>query len=329
MRVTFYQRRPQSGDFSIERLFNDIRKALPKNIHKEVKISHFHSKGFFRRVYNIFEAPFFQGDINHITGDVHFLTIFLSKKKTLLTIHDLVSVHRLYGWQRKIFFFFWYWLPLKRVAMVTVISESTKIELLKYVKISPGKIRVIYNCISDIFKPFQKEFNNVKPVILQIGTGSNKNIDRVIAALQGICCHLRIIGSLNEEQLSSLDAKKIEFSYDTNISDEKVYEEYCQCDVLIFVSTYEGFGLPIIEAQATGRPVITSNILSMAEVAGNTACLVDPFNVKSIKKGIHRIISDSTYREKLVKEGLKNAGRFEATKIAQSYSSIYHSIINK
>lgn len=323
MKVTFYHRRPQVAWFSIERLFADVRRALPEGIDAKVSVSRFPSRGFFWRVYNMFEAAFRQGNVNHITGDVHFLAYFLRGKRTLLTIHDLVSVHRLKGWRRAIFFFFWYWLPIKRVAVVTVISESTREDLLRHIKVNPEKVRVIYDCVSDDFKPIEKEFNAAKPVVLQIGTGSNKNLQRVVKALQGISCHLRVIGNLDEDQLMALREYGIEYSFVFNISDAQILDEYCQCDMLVFASTYEGFGLPIVEAQATGRPVVTSNILSMAEVANDTACLVDPFDVVSIRSGILKIINDPTYRKELVQRGFENARRFLPKKIAQEYADIY------
>ena len=97
-------------------------------------------------------------------------------------------------------------------------------------------------------------------------------------------------------------------------------------DLLVFVSTYEGFGLPILEAQATGRPVITSNVLSMPEVAGDSACLVDPFDVSSIRKGILKVINDPAYREKLIKRGFENVKRFQPDKIAEQYADIYRGL---
>ena len=79
----------------------------------------------------------------------------------------------------------------------------------------------------------------------------------------------------------------------TNLSQEAIIQQYIDCDMLSFVSTYEGFGMPIIEAQAIGRPVITSNIGAMKEVALDTACLVDPYDVESIKNGIQKLIREN------------------------------------
>ena len=327
LRVTFYQRRPQEANHSIERVFADVRQSLPNDIEAKVAVSRFVSKGLWRRVFNVFEAPLRQGDVNHITGDVHFLTYFIRGKRTLLTIHDLVCVHRLKGWRRAMLLFCWYWLPIRRAAVVSVISESTKTDLLRHIKVDPRKVRVVHDSVSAVFQPDFREFRIKKPVILQIGTGANKNVERVAQALQGISCHLRVVGKLGEDQIKVLKECGVEHSSASNISDVQVVDEYRQCDILVFVSTYEGFGLPIIEAQATGRAVITSNVLSMPEVAGDAACFVDPADIESIRAGILKVISDSEYRDELVRRGFENVKRFQSKQIAKQYVDIYRELI--
>jgi len=326
LRVILYQRCQQGANFSIERLFSEIGRKFSKEIDAVVAISRYPSKGFFPRLYNMVEAVFKQGDVNHVTGDVHFLTILLRKKRTLLTIHDLVTVHRLRGWQKAIFIFFWYWLPIKRCSMTTVISEFTRQDLIRHIKINPSKVRVVYDCISADFKFDQKTFNSVKPVILQVGTKENKNIIRVVQALKGILCHFRVIGKLNEKQTAILERYKIDYSSVFNISDSQIVEEYRRCDMLVFASTFEGFGMPIIEAQATGRPVVTSNVCSMPEVAGGAACLVNPYDVQDIKCGLIKVMTDRDYRNMLISKGYSNSRNFKPEYIARQYEQIYKEI---
>ncbi len=80
-------------------------------------------------------------------------------------------------------------------------------------------------------------------------------------------------------------------------------EAYHRADIVSLVSTYEGFGMPIIEGQAIGRAVIAGNVASMPEIAGDGACLVDPYDVPAIRTGILRIINDPEYRESLIARG--------------------------
>jgi glycosyltransferase involved in cell wall biosynthesis len=95
---------------------------------------------------------------------------------------------------------------------------------------------------------------------------------------------------------------------------------------VVFASTYEGFGMPIVEANATGRPVVTSNIGPMPEVAGSAACLVDPFDCSSIREGIVRVIGDADYRSHLVAGGFENVKRFQADVIAAQYAAVYREV---
>ncbi len=327
MKVTYYHRQPQKNNTSIERVFETVRKALPAGLRYEVAVARYESRGFWPRIWNTIEAIFRQGDVNHITGDVHYLAYFLRKKRTLLTIHDCVTLERLKGLRQKVFLFLWYWLPARRSALVSVISESTKQELLRYLRCPPEKIRVVHDPVSDDFQLHPVEFNVRKPVVLQVGTGQNKNLLRVAKALQGIPCHLRIIGSLSDEYTRKLRECGLEYSSAAGISDAQVVEEYQNCDMLVFVSTYEGFGLPVVEANAIGRPVVTSNILSMPEVAGNAACLVDPLDVDDIRKGILRIIEDADYREQLIQHGFDNVKRFRPEAIAAQYVELYRELM--
>ncbi|MGA2032741.1 MAG: glycosyltransferase family 1 protein [Thermoguttaceae bacterium] len=326
MQVTFFHRRPQEDQISVERVFAQVRAALPAMVEPRVAESTFRSRGFWPRLYNAIEAVFRQGDVNHVTGDVHFLDILLAKKKTLLTIHDCVVLERLHGLRWWLFFFFWYWLPARRASIITVISRSAKRELLRYLRCDPAKIRVVHNPCPREFHPAPRPFNEQNPLILQVGTRSNKNLLRLAEALRGIRCRLRIVGRLTDEQIGKLQDCRIDYSAVAEISDDEIADEYRRCDMLVFVSTYEGFGMPIIEAQATGRPVVTSNIFSMPEVAGAAAALADPFDAASIRATVLRVIRNGDYRAALIRRGYENTKRFSPRQIALQYAALYREL---
>ena len=328
MKVVQFQRKPNHYSYSIERLFGDIRSSLPGDIDVEVCVSRFSSKGLWRRVYDICRAASKQGDINHITGDVQFITYLLRRRSTILTIHDCVTLERLDGIRYWVFWFLWYWLPAKRSAIITVISESTKKELQRHLRHVRPRIEVIPDCVSAEFQPHEKGFNKDCPRILQVGTKKNKNIERVAASLEGLTCSLVIIGRLSEEQSIALQKHRIEYENYIGIGRDDMVAQYQQADLIMFASLYEGFGLPILEANAVGRPVIASRLYSMPEVGGNAACYIDPYDVSAIRKAVEKIINEPEYRKQLIENGIRNVRRFTPEAVAQKYAVLYRTMHN-
>ena len=281
------------------------------------------ARGIWRRVANIAWAARHRRDVNHVTGDVHYLALGLPRSRTILTIHDCHSLERLRGWKRWLLRLFWYDLPIRRSAVVTVISAETKRQLLRHVRVPEQKIEVVPNAVAPIFEPCPRPFRAECPHILQIGTRPNKNLPRLIHALKGLKCRLKIIGPLDQELRDELARSSISYEAVTQLDEAGMFRAYCECDIVSFVSTYEGFGMPIVEAQAVERPVVTSNCSSMPEVAGAGACLVDPYNIDSIRQGFERVINDTAFRESLIKHGRANRQRFDRVEVARRYLELY------
>jgi glycosyltransferase involved in cell wall biosynthesis len=219
-------------------------------------------------------------------------------------------------------------LPLKRARKVIFISDATKWQVLEHLKLKEEQIEVIRNPVSLDYQKVETVFNKEKPVILHLGMGSNKNLENLIPALKGITCHLRLVGALRNEYRQLLEENKIEYSCVANLTDKQVVEEYKNCDIVNLTSQHEGFGMPIIEGQASNKPVVTSNISPMVEIAGDGACLVDPYNQQEIHNAYKRMIEDNDYRECVRIKGYENAKRFNVTVIAKQYASIYCKILN-
>ena len=328
--VTYYFRKPIQGYWSIEFIFKDLVNRLGSRIVPKIKVAKYVSSGLFKRLYNILEAPFFQSDINHITGDIHYISFLLAKRKTVLTVHDCGLLDRPSKLERAVLKLFWFTLPVKRVNYITCVSEFTRDQLIKHLPNFPKeKMVVIYNCVADNYVYRPKEFNKIQPRILHIGLAYNKNFFRLVQALENIPCTLVIIGRLDAAHIAALNKYHIQYEDHAGLTDAGVAEVYAGVDMLAFVSTSEGFGMPVIEANRTGRAVLTSKVTSLPEVAADAACYADPYDITSIRAGIQKIIHDDAYRNELIKKGLQNADRFNGEKIAGQYLSLYEQMLFK
>ncbi len=325
--VHYFTRKPFKEQFSIEELFAVIRSHLPEEFDSVEHQAPWYSKGLFPRLRIGLNARQNQGEINHITGDIHFIAPFLDRSKTVLTVHDCVPLTQSGGLRHSLLKLFWFWLPVRQVARITTISEKSRKELARYTGIPENRIKVIPNCVAPAFVPGEsRPIGNGPLRILQIGIRPNKNLSRVCDALEGLSCDLTIIGQLSPDQEQHLKNRNIRYTALYGLSREDLAESYRQADIVTFVSTYEGFGMPVIEAQASGTALLTSNISPMLEVAGPGACLVDPHDVDSIRRGLLRLLEDASYREAVIRSGLQNVKQYRPTAVAEKYAAIYRSM---
>jgi len=324
----FRKRRP--GAFSIESLFDNLYEKISQD--PAYKVRRFDVPSVRSVLKNIFYAREHRAAICHITGDIHYVALGLSKSTTILTIHDCVFLTRFSKWNIKYWLFKWLWydIPMRSAAIVTVISEKTKREVLRLTGEDASKIRVIPNFYDPRFRFVPKDFNTQLPRILQIGTKKNKNISRVAAALKGIPCELHIVGEIEQEDKEVLKKNDICFFIYQGLSFEELKQQYELCDMVVFASTYEGFGLPILEASAVGRPLVTSCISPMNEIAGDAASKVNPYNILDIRRGILRVIEDEAYRSQLLSNAKRIRDEYSIDRILAKYVAIYQGLpVNK
>jgi glycosyltransferase involved in cell wall biosynthesis len=322
--VYYVFRKPNPLFFSIEKIFSQVGSILKKNgvSIKYMQVPHARLAPW-NIIQNLLSLLRIKANVFHVTGDIHYAVLALPRKKTILTIHDCVFMgnpNRIKRLILKKLFLTW---PVKRASIITTISEKSKGDIINYTGCVPDKIVVIPNPLDNRFRFYEKVFNSNCPVVLFIGSTPNKNLPRVISALKGINCILEVIGKIDTDLQQKLHEEQIQFRQSAAISDDQLVKKYIECDMVLFPSMYEGFGLPIIEAQQTGRPIITSNISPMKEVSGNAACLVDPYSVQSIREGILKVIQDDDYRNILIRDGLTNAKRYNPEEIANEYFLLY------
>ena len=308
---------------SIERVFRILTNEFEKHGIEVVSTRLRFGNGLAGVLANLafFRPP--KADVYHITGHVHYVALRLPPNKTVLTVHDLGILRNRSGIRLKLIkklFFHW---PFKRLRYLTAISEATKCDMIESTGCDPKKVTVVNDPVDPGMTGRPREFNTSKPAILQIGTAPHKNLKRLIAAVKGLPCWLMIVGKPEANDIEQLRLNEIEFESLTAETDDEMRGIYERCDIVAFCSTFEGFGLPVIEAQSMGAPLITSDLAPMNEVAGEGAVLVDPHDVAQIRRAIEMIIADPNVRNTVVAQGKKNVGRFEASVIAGEYLKLY------
>jgi glycosyltransferase involved in cell wall biosynthesis len=267
--------------------------------------------------------------------------------RSVVTIHDTIHLmfpqylpnRGAYAYARTLM-----WAAAKRSDRILTVSESSKRDIIHYFNVNPDKIVVVYNALDERFsvEPTAEEIARVRErfqldhgFVLYVGNiKPHKNLVRLIEAFDGLRregfedLKLLIIG----DEISKWPAlrravhrlklhKHVRFLGFQ--SDETLASLYRLAAVFVFPSLYEGFGLPPLEAMASGTPVVTSNVSSLPEVAGDAAVLVNPYDAIDIKDGIKRVLTDPALREELRRKGLQRAREFSWERSVARTREIY------
>ena len=285
--VWYFRKKRALGNFSIE---NSFRELMPHFEGSEWQVewreASWFSEGIWNRVRIALEARRLEADIVHITGDIHFSALFMMRRKVVLTIHDNGFLEAYSGWKRWLMKKLWLDWPLRRCDRVVAVSNATKHGILEYTDFPEDQIAVIHSVVPSHFKPRTVLPTNPKHVLLHIGLAPNKNLRGHAEAIRGLDVLLRIIGEPSEADRTLLKSLGIDWEWKSRLSDDEMQEAYATSDVLLFCSTLEGFGMPILEAKAVGLPVITSDIEPMNEVGKGFATMANPFDPKSMRIAI-------------------------------------------
>ena len=323
VKITYFYRSLSSA-FSIKKVTQTITSHIDDKEELFVPYTGFNIKTIIENIRYVFKHRNKKG-INHITGEIHYCILGLIGCKSVLTIHDTVSLdfHKSSKFKWVILEWLWYKLPLKLATKVICISEETK----KYVErlTKRNDIVVIHNAVDPLIE-YSDEINTKRLSILFIGTNPNKNLKRCFEALKGIDCKVVIIGRLSYEQIKSLKSNRIEYENKFGLTDEEVREEYKKCNIVSFCSLFEGFGMPIIEANKAGSAVIASNIPVLKEVGRAGAYYVNPESIQEIRAGYMKLLFDESFRSEMVKKGVINALNYDYSKILPKWLEVYKSI---
>lgn len=254
------------------------------------------------------------------------------KAVNILTVHDFTYEYFRHGISK------WVHCISKRYSIrksdyVICISENTKKDLLKFIpQVDESKIRVIYNGVGKSFRMLDEElrYNDTdeKYLVFIGGRDKYKNFDIALETAKLVDMKLLIIGKRLSDKEIMLVNSYIGNNYSDLgfIDDEKLNQIYNKAFALIYPSSYEGFGIPVIEAQKAGCPVIAMNRSSIPEVIGNKDLLADTEDCCEFAEKV-RLLFDSEYRERTIKDGLVNSQRFCWDKTYEEYKKLYLSIL--
>ena len=274
-----------------------------------------------------------------------------TKVPSIPVFHDLNFEHYpkdLPFLERKYYRYFFPKYARKAVAIVTV-SEFSKKDIVNFYDVSPDKVNVVYNGVNEEFKPVpdsvkeevRRKLSKGCPYFIFVGAlHPRKNLARLFSAFDYFKEHhvtevkLLVVGNKKywtREIQHAYDGMKhkSEVVFSGRMTAPELRKAVASALGMAYVSYFEGFGLPIVEAFSCDTPVITSNVTSMPEVAGDAALLVDPFSVKSIAEGMEKIALDPEIRNTLVAKGRKRKKLFTWDNSATQLWEVLESLMAK
>ena len=280
----------------------------------------------------------------------HYVLPPLTRCRSVVTIHDCIHLmfpqylpnRAAYVYARASM-----WSAARQARRILTVSEASKRDIIHFFDVPPEKVVVVYNAIEERFAvtPSEEAIARVReryqlnhPFVLYVGNiRPHKNLVRLIEAFAELRTHgvgelkLLIIG----DEISKLPAlRRAVHSHKLHkhvrflgyLEDDTLAILYRLASVFVFPSLYEGFGLPPIEAMASGTPVVTSNVSSMPEVTGDAAVLVDPYNVESIVEGIARVLGDPALAAQLRRKGIARAREFSWARSVARTREVYQEV---
>ena len=277
----------------------------------------------------------------------HYVLPVLTPCRSIVTIHDCIHLvfpqylaHRLaHGYARTAL-----WTAAHRANRILTVSEASKRDILRFCQVPDDKVTVIYNAIDERFgvEPPEEEVARVReryqlhdPFIMYAGNVKpHKNLERLIDAFALLrrdgFGDLKLLITGNEiSRYATLRRAVHRYNLHKHVRflgfqpEDTLAVLYRLADVFVFPSLYEGFGLPPLEAMASGTPVVVSNVSSLPEVIGDAGALVNPYDPASIADGVRRVLTDGPLRAELTAKGLLRARAFSWEASVRHVRQIY------
>lgn len=321
IKIILIFRKKRHNCTSIEIVFDNIHNSL----NKDFQLVRYELTGnIFKDIKNLLEM---KGDVYHITGDVNYIAILLFWKNIILTVHDFGHINSLKYIKKLIYKFIWFDLPIRIANKITFVSEKTLKDCVAYYG-TRKKYNVINNAFSNaLISTDNKIEDSGRCTILQVGTKSYKNHKKVIDILSLVkdkdSFRLIIIGTLDDDDKDKLKRHSINFKNFVDLDFEDVVEIYKKSDIVTVLSSGEGFGMPVIEANASANALIISNIEPLISIANGSALIADTNKVLYISKQIEELINNHDLRNEFKAKGIANAENYRPEFIAGKYKKVY------
>lgn len=246
----------------------------------------------------------------------------------ITTVHDFTYELFVHNWMKRKLHCRQKHAAIREAQHVVCISENTRRDLLRLLPdVDPAKVSVIYNGVE------QKRFHQIEGIehqdfALFVGRRDPyKNFLQVLQPLSDLGIPLRIVGNqLSKVELAQLALSGIDYQYLGIVSTEELNRLYNQALFLCFPSQYEGFGLPILEAQMAGCPVMAFNGSSIPEVIGDPTLMLDELTSEAIAPLVERFRQPGS-RAQIIAQGLQNASRFTWDRMAEQYLELYQRML--
>ena len=280
----------------------------------------------------------------------HYVLPLLTPCRSIVTIHDCVHFmfpQYLPNRLAHTYALAAFWAATRRSTRILTVSEASKRDILRFFKVPPEKVTVIPNAIDERFRiaPAEEEIVRVREryqlsdrfVLYAGNVKPHKNLERLLDAFfilrrEGVDdLKLLIIGA---EISKYATLRRAVHRYNLHkhvrflgfVPNETLVVLYRLADAFVFPSLYEGFGLPPLEAMASGTPVLTSNVSSLPEVVGDAAILINPYDPRSIADGMRRLLTDATLRQDLKARGLARSHQFSWDRSVSRICEIYREV---
>ncbi len=286
------------------------------------------------------ELDLFHGLSNELPSGIQ-----KSKVTAIVTIHDLIFLRYPEFYKpidRKI-----YYQKVKYACTaahkIIAISNQTKEDIVEYFKINPEKIEVVFQSISPKYyerlntKHLESKYNLPKKFILAVGTiEKRKNQLSLLKAIHKAQLNIPVVfvgkpTLYTTSLIQFITEKKLEdrVRFLNNIKTTDLAGLYQKASLSVYISMFEGFGLPIIESMASGCPVITSNVSCLPETAGDAAVLCDPENIDEIGEKIKLLLENDSFRNEMIEKSKERSKLFHPEKYSQNLISLYSKILSE